>query len=78
MYIKSLTKVQEFTSSLTDKTMGVYHVEFDDDTKYVVVRNGNVIKAVVHGLEDSTLNKIRDEVRDKIIADADGLFQLLE
>ena len=74
MYIKSLTKVQEFTSSLTDKTMGVYHVEFDDDTKYVVVRNGNVIKAVVHGLEDSTLNKIRDEVRDKIIADADGLF----
>ena len=74
MHIKSLTKVQEFKSSLTDKTIGVYYVDFDDGMKYVVVRNGNDIKAVVHGLDESTLNKIKDEVRDKIIADAGGLF----
>lgn len=71
MWIKSLTKVQEFKSSLTDKIMGVYYVEFDDDSKYVVVRNGDDIKAVIHGLSGSTLNKINDSVRDKIIADVD-------
>ena len=72
MYIKSLTKIQEFESSLTGNIVGVYEVQFDDDKKYIVVRNGDILKAVIHGLKESTLNKINDEVANKIIDYAEG------
>lgn len=70
MWIKSLVKIQEFESVLTGEIIGVYNVEFSDDTNHVVVRNGRSLKVIVHGMDESTLAEIKGEVIDKIVAEA--------
>ena len=67
MWIKSVDKIQEFKSSLTDNTVGVYKVILDDEIVRVFTVNGNQVKVVQHGLDGTDLLLVTEELRGKIL-----------
>lgn len=71
MWIKSVDKIQEFKSSLTDNTIGVYKITLDDEVERVFTVNGNQVKLIQHGIGGTDLLLVTEELRGKILRELD-------
>ena len=71
MEIKEVKVFQEFKSRLDGSVKGLYQVVMEDRTE-VVSRNGNQIKVMVHGIEDTYLTLATIKFRDVLIGYLDS------
>lgn len=66
MDIKILKIIQEFKSSINKNIVGMYEIEVNE-SKYIITRNGNEVKAITHGLDSTKLNLTTKSLTEEVL-----------